>query len=367
MLTTKVDAVHSLNHDEQIDWTADLRQASNACIAAIARFAQNLQLALSQNFVLQINAEVVELYYTAEHRQSIVLSQALTVLTAAVAHQYWTAHKNKTQNRNKLLLCLNSYLSCYRSERGMLEDVLSAVHYAAKSAEFRFAKCFSSVSTHITPLLEYSVKQRKLLITIPILEELLPKECSVRIEPLLFSVGINEDATMAEKLGDIRLEAQINAESVQQLRRFFEEVKAAQSANENRLQLMLVEQLLKELENEVLSAPRAKQYKNVTILHLVSQICRQLSGVQIIFCKSGKDRTSMAVTLEEAYCLMRHYELRESDLQKTINALRLNGTRRANVKKNAGLDFYAFSAITIKFLPELYRPPGGSFSKNAET
>lgn len=189
----------------------------------------------------------------------------------------------------------------------------------------------------------------------------------INIVPVMFNVGINDEETLAKNFGDISLESDINLSSLNTFKNYTELAcdeftKTGCMAPRN---CQLVRQLLSELEKEC--NPRQKQYKNVAILHLVSQICRMLRGLLFISCKSGKDRTSMAVTLEEAFILMRHFHLPEAELQKTLDALRTGGTRRDNVKKNTDGEYYAFSSIRMKFLPDFYKPPAGTYSGGAQT
>ena len=44
----------------------------------------------------------------------------------------------------------------------------------------------------------------------------------------------------------------------------------------------------------------AKKKKNVEIHRIAAELIRKIGGARIINCKSGKDRTGMAVTLEQA-------------------------------------------------------------------
>ena len=44
--------------------------------------------------------------------------------------------------------------------------------------------------------------------------------------------------------------------------------------------------------------------------------------------------------------------------------LRSKGVRRDNVRLNTGNDNYAFNSLQQGFLPEMYRPPPGSYGTN---
>ena len=54
-------------------------------------------------------------------------------------------------------------------------------------------------------------------------------------------------------------------------------------------------EILVQLKEEIY----AKKKKNVYIHKITSAIIRDLGGARVINCKSGKDRTGMAVTLEQ--------------------------------------------------------------------
>ena len=54
-------------------------------------------------------------------------------------------------------------------------------------------------------------------------------------------------------------------------------------------------EILVQLKEEIY----AKKKKNVSIHKITSAIIRDLGGARVINCKSGKDRTGMAVTLEQ--------------------------------------------------------------------
>jgi hypothetical protein len=105
--------------------------------------------------------------------------------------------------------------------------------------------------------------------------------------------------------------------------------------------------------------------KNVSVLLYTSDFCRSLVGVHAICCKSGKDRTGMAVTLEEARFLCYNYgALGGCSL---CQLLRKHGGRRKNVWANTGKPFYAFNGLQTSMIPACYRAPNGTFSGAIQT
>lgn len=82
-----------------------------------------------------------------------------------------------------------------------------------------------------------------------------------------------------------------------------------------------------------------------------------LNGIRVTNCKSGKDRTAMSVSLEQAMCLIRNHNLSFEMIQTLLDDLRRNGTRLDIAKKNIGQQKYAFNKVRYFLLPKLYRPP----------
>ena len=101
------------------------------------------------------------------------------------------------------------------------------------------------------------------------------------------------------------------------------------------------------------------------VLLLASDLVRELAGSIAICCKSGKDRTGMAVTLEQTRALGR--DLGVFDEVHVCKVLRRHGVRRPNIELNTDQDKFAFNAVQVKSLPRCYRPPIGTFSGNALT
>ncbi|CAN0227356.1 unnamed protein product [Ectocarpus fasciculatus] len=145
---------------------------------------------------------------------------------------------------------------------------------------------------------------------------------------------------------------------------------------------------LSELETAVRDDKVA--HKNTAILLEAQVAVRRLCGGRVTFCKSGKDRTAMSITLEEALLLAettsqqfppRHTEFgvggtepvataaataaasggwraaERSGALADANVLRAHGARLLVAEKNIGRPLYSFNALQRQFIPELYQPP----------
>ncbi|KDO35213.1 hypothetical protein SPRG_00059 [Saprolegnia parasitica CBS 223.65] len=105
--------------------------------------------------------------------------------------------------------------------------------------------------------------------------------------------------------------------------------------------------------------------KNTEILRLASKAVRRLYGGRVTCCKSGKDRTAMSVTWEQAAWALQAKDddlenedaLEASDVLKMANVMREFGGRIGIAEKNVGAKRYSFNALQRKLLPPSYRPP----------
>ena len=99
--------------------------------------------------------------------------------------------------------------------------------------------------------------------------------------------------------------------------------------------------------------------KNVEMLLEAERICVLLNGLRVTFCKSGKDRTGMAVTLEQARILGERFSCGNTHarLQRDANIMREYGCRVLVAEKNIGRKVYSINSLQTQFIPQLYRPP----------
>ncbi|GAB5033193.1 inositol bisphosphate 4- [Nannochloropsis oceanica] len=104
-------------------------------------------------------------------------------------------------------------------------------------------------------------------------------------------------------------------------------------------------------------------HKNVDLLREQERVTLEVGGGQVIFCKSGKDRTGMAVTLYQARLLAEKHGCGEvgsggvERLVRDANVMRLHGTRLLLCDKNTGRFKFAFNNLQLQFMPALYKPP----------
>ena len=164
---------------------------------------------------------------------------------------------------------------------------------------------------------------------------------------------------MASLLGDHSIQRDINNESLAKLRTFFRQALATVAALEPPLvapawDVPELEQQLRQIEETV---AHASNTKNVHILQLTAAFCRSLGGARVVMCKSAKDRTGMAVTLEQAHLLKKFHSLDFIEVPRVTGLFRLYGTRPENALKNIGERMFAFNSLQRRMLPADYRPP----------
>ena len=99
--------------------------------------------------------------------------------------------------------------------------------------------------------------------------------------------------------------------------------------------------------------------KNVDLLMEMERVCVLLGGCRVTFCKSGKDRTGMALTLEQSRQLGERFNCGTSQgrLLKDAYIMRLHGVRLLVAEKNIGKKVYSINSLQAQFLPPLFRPP----------
>lgn len=180
----------------------------------------------------------------------------------------------------------------------------------------------------------------------------------IPIVPVLFSQGVNEWQSLANLVGSNRLQHTLNKRALRALQGYAS-LYNSHTADHTSKAVARVRRRTKTLLSE-LDATIGKQQqagkKEFGILAAAADCSRLLGGGRVIMCKSGKDRTAQAVTLETSR-LLGMGGLKSDAQLMTTNLMREFGVRRGNVFKNTGSLQYAFNALQAQALPPSYRPP----------
>jgi len=122
------------------------------------------------------------------------------------------------------------------------------------------------------------------------------------------------------------------------------------------------DRMMDQVHEAIANSTAVPHEKHVDVLLKTSALCREMSGIIAILCKSGKDRTGMSVTLENARSLVEDLGVLYG--QEICQTMRQYGVRRMNVFANTGQSMFAFNQIQRIALPCCYRPPPGSHAGN---
>nr|KAG5706290.1 hypothetical protein BaRGS_026072 [Batillaria attramentaria] len=324
------------------------------------------------------NKDQIQKMHEIKYRRDIVNSHMITTMVASVCALVESPELMANGLLHRLCHCgllvqAEGLLSCAGDELGMLEDMSVAVEdlnfvklqFVPTDSDDQALDPTVTMGSHIKEGLYPDFSRHTLCVQIPVQPEVfqrLPAELQsgklVKVCPVFFNIGINEEATYAEKFGSTALQDRINAESYGNLCTYYEEVnKLGQDTVEKAGGPGTVSHLMKMLHTNVMT----KKSKNVEVLHLAAEICRKLGGLRLTACKSGKDRTSMSVTLEMIQNLQRHHNLAPHVFWQALDCVRSVGCRRENTYKNTGVRKYAFNRFQMLYIPKLYRAPGGTY------
>ncbi|OQR91013.1 inositol-3,4-bisphosphate 4-phosphatase [Thraustotheca clavata] len=299
-------------------------------------------------------------------RKTMVIAQALPAVISAFLVSLQLCWNLPEDERNKLLqqwrsigyLCgWESLVSSQGRELHMLFDAWMGLQSMTRTFVFQL------VSADVQP----QVTLLDTVIQIPLQPDQysqLPSELlhdTIDVVCVLFTQGINEMQSLANMsyMGGVTKQSTVNTASLLTLNQYREQYASLfGSCCKNSFAL---------LTDAVANENGAS--KNTEILHLASIVVRGLHGGRVTCCKSGKDRTAMSVTWEQAMWALHGNEsdiseavLTEDDIEtnealKMANLMREFGGRIEIAEKNVGAKRYSFNALQRKLLPVVYRPP----------
>lgn len=272
------------------------------------------------------------------------------------------------------LIHFESLLSTFGKELGILEDMiavvgmLSAVQIRLRPMDGSEAGARVRVLGQRDNLVLEAFISRPRFDTLPVALRstapvMWPESGAIAVKPAMLSLGINVVQSFANRIGDTSLQDHINDHGCAQLRDYATAY-LGQLREWQKRPCMLdmaffmqqqdrIKFLLLHLEAEA----SVRKSKNVALLTLSEELVWRLNGGRVTCCKSGKDRTSMAVTLEQCQVLCREHKYDTAALADLLDQMRSCGTRADNVEKNIGERKYAFNAVQMRGLPKLLRPP----------
>ncbi len=345
---------------------------------------------------LQQDSKKISSNLSIMYRRDICFSQALTSLLSGLMTKLWASQV--TEHYVNVLcglgpLCyFEGLLSLYGSEMDMWSDMNVAIEDLS-TVNFTLVRNQSAM-----PVPRVVGSRQSIVVLLPVPDyvfDMLPPsngeilnrdQVTFKVTPVFFNIGVNEFATLAETLGYTKEQHRSNWDNFDRLKQYHirykkiplmsaPETPSSNVSDSNSKDLfihqpiqlqkdtLVPDKVVSSMLNQMEDLLKQNPAKNVKLLHVAEDICRAVQGIRFTSCKSAKDRTAMAVTLEQCRVLQQEFHLPAGNVQKVLDTMRSEGTRSDNTLKNIGIRKYAFNLPQVLALPQMYRPPQGSYGK----
>uniref|UniRef100_A0A7N6C0T8 phosphatidylinositol-3,4-bisphosphate 4-phosphatase n=1 Tax=Anabas testudineus TaxID=64144 RepID=A0A7N6C0T8_ANATE len=266
--------------------------------------------------------------FLLQQRRDVVFSQALAALACGFIMKLYAGIQDKGFLRQLHLVGMvaqfESLLSTYSEEIGMLEDMETGISDLQR-VMFKITEAKTDDLGDLQPLVCGRRDHFTVEVPLPrLFFQNLPEEIKegkpLRVFPVLFNVGINEQQTIAERFGDISLQERINQKNFEILEAYYKSL--SEKVPLECLPCFQTQTDIKELLETLGQNVITKKRKNVEILWIAGTICRRLNGIRFTSCKSAKDRTSMSVTLEQCALLRDEHQLNKDFFIRALDCMR---------------------------------------------
>ncbi|XP_029310437.1 type II inositol 3,4-bisphosphate 4-phosphatase-like isoform X2 [Cottoperca gobio] len=287
-------------------------------------------------------------------RRHAVFSQALSALVCGFMLKLFGGLEDpdflQQLHSVGLLVQFEGLLSTYGDEVGMLEDMEVGVSDLS-GVTFSVTEATTEEPDELLPTLRGA--WGSLVVQVPLPPETfgsMPQEVKdgrlIRVHPVLFNIGINQQQSLAERFGDSSLQERVNQQSCERLRAYCDTLRDRRPQTAGIQSLC---DLLSSLDRSV----ETRKRKNVELLWIAATVCRKVRGVRLTSCKSAKDRTAMSVTLEQCVLLRERHTLGLQHFSTALDCM-----RRSRLSWGQMLGCYSQSGLTVCGLDPGERPPG---------